>query len=130
MMVELSKTALSRADFVQGYWKGAHLSEANLERALLWGANLDSAVLIGANLEGALLMNASLKGAMLDSANLEDALLHGANLEHATLGEVPGAGRANLSGAFYDRATQWPDGFDPDAHGAVLGNDLYGPSRA
>ena len=72
-------------------------------------AKLTGAYMRGANLRGANLQFADLRGANLHGANL-----HGANLEKAKLH------RANLSGAKYTANTQWPEGFDPEAAGAVL----------
>ena len=63
------------------------------------------------SLEGANLRGANLTWTDLRAANLVDANLSGANLS-----------RADLSGARYD-ATWWPEGFDPEAAGAVLVDD-------
>ncbi len=78
------------------------------------------------NLRSADLRQVDLRGANLFAANLVDAHLEAANLDRATLTE-----------AVYNRSTQWPKGFDPQQHGAVLreGNehqrasygDLRGP---
>jgi uncharacterized protein YjbI with pentapeptide repeats len=72
---------------------------ADLSRAYLWGANLSAA-----NLSVADLRLATLTGADLYAANLI-----GANLS-----------RAKLDGANYNAETKWPEGFDPEAEGAVL----------
>ena len=65
--------------------------------------------LYGADLAGALL-----EGADLAHANLADANLADANLNHANLRN------ANLHNAKYNTDTKWPEGFDPQAHGAIL----------
>jgi uncharacterized protein YjbI with pentapeptide repeats len=63
----------------------AHLSEANLQGALLDEANLQEAGLSGANLQGALLDRANLQGALLFLANFQEAGLFRANLQRAFL---------------------------------------------
>jgi hypothetical protein len=50
-------------------------------------------------------------------ANLRGADLRGTNLQDADLGG------ANLRGARYDAGTVWPEGFDPDAAGAIRDED-------
>jgi hypothetical protein len=90
------------------------LRSANLERAHLEGADLEGANLDRANLNGATLNGATLGGATLYGANLKDAILNDAHLVGANLEE------ARLTGAEYTPGTDWPDGFDPQAHGAVL----------
>jgi uncharacterized protein YjbI with pentapeptide repeats len=72
-------------------------------------ANLRHAVLILADL-----WDADLRGADLTGADLRGAGLGGANLLRADLR------RAKLSSALYDRCTRWPEGFDPQSHGAHL----------
>ncbi len=71
------------------------------------------------DLRGADLSEANLRGADLSYANLHSADLSGANLSGAYL---PGAKleSADLRGARYSLNTTWPDGFDPQAAGAVL----------
>ncbi len=111
-VINLSQADLNEAD----------LSGANLCLASLIGANLIGANLIGANLYEANLIGANLSGANLYEASLIGAWLHGANLSGANLSG------ANLSGAKYTKnsvsiqATTWPDGFDPDAAGAIRDN--------
>ncbi len=80
------------------------LSDANLIWANLWGAGLD-----GADRTGVDLRQAKLYGANLRGADLRKADLTGAKLESA-----------DLRGARYSLNTTWPDGFDPQAAGAVL----------
>ena len=93
---------------------GARLDDANLAGKDLSGANLSRASLEGTDLSGADLRNAnirdaSLVGATLRSARLEGAVLTGAELYLAVLKD-----------ASYDRATRWPDGFEPQKRGATL----------
>lgn len=84
------------------------LSDANLNKADLYGANLSCAALFDAylmyadlhyaNLSGADLSGANLYGAKLAKADLSGANLHGANLSNADLVCADLSG-ANLSGA-------------------------------
>ncbi len=104
----------SGADLNGANLNGANLREANLNGANLNGANLSGAKLNGANLHDADLSAADLSGANLRGANLSDANLSGANLSGAKLRW------ANLHGATYNADTKWPEGFDPEAAGAVL----------
>ena len=53
----------------------------------------------------------------LHKARLQGADLRAANLSNASLF------RADLQGAIYNNYTQFPDGFDPVAAGAVLVKD-------
>lgn len=96
--VHLANASLNLAHLAGSLLTGADLAGADLDRADLGGAPLD-----GANLEGAQLTRARLDGAMLDGANLRNAVLSGASLD----------------GAQYTADTAWPEGFDPDAAGAV-----------
>ncbi len=79
--------------------------------------------LIQANLSGAILFKANLSGTKLGKANLSEADLRGADLRGAILKE------ANLNGAKYTknakdiRDTKWPEGFGPDAAGAIRFNE-------
>ncbi|HLL05520.1 MAG TPA: pentapeptide repeat-containing protein [Myxococcaceae bacterium] len=91
-------------NFTEASLEGANLNEANLHEATLTRARLDFASFLGASLQGADLREASLQSAFLFSADLRGAVLDGALLD----------------GARYDRATQWPEGFDPEARGAIL----------
>ena len=84
-------------------------TQKKVDAAIASGDDLSGADLGGADLRWAKLLGTDLRGANLHGANL-----HGANLEKAKLH------RANLSGAKYTANTQWPEGFDPEAAGAVL----------
>jgi len=94
-------------------WLDEALKEVSLQEAQLEGANLEGANLEGANLEGA-----NLKGATLWVAKLEGAYLWGANLKGTNLLH------AHLEGVFYDKYTIWPEGFSPQAAGAILRSRL------
>lgn len=73
----------------------------------------------GADLQGAMFLNAELHGANLSYADLRLAQLGGADLRQANLRGARLRG-AYLLDAIYDRDTQWPDDFNPAAHGAVF----------
>jgi hypothetical protein len=123
----LDRALLMNADLVECDFERASLLEAKLSGAVLSGAifreaRLDNAELVAAsalgtvfdkaNLTSALLMDTLLVGASFVGADLTSAHLQGADLREAILEG------ASLSGAFYDDATQWPEGFDPVAAGA------------
>ena len=65
--------------------------------------------LVGVNLSGANLSGADLSRADLRKANLFGVAFHSATLY-----------MANFQGAFYNEATQFPEGFDPTECGAYL----------
>jgi len=100
--------------------RGAELYGANLIGASLTGANLSGAKLHGAKLSGANLFNADLSSAILNSADLDGANLRQTNLHGADLFTVYNLNRADLNGAWYSDKTKLPDGFDPEAAGAIL----------
>jgi hypothetical protein len=107
-------------DFAIAYLGGAQLRGARMNGMDLFGANLAGADLRGADLGWANLSHADLRGADLRRANLvgadlSDAKLLGADLRGAHLAD------SDLEGAIYDGFTQWPEGFDPRAAGAVSG---------
>jgi uncharacterized protein YjbI with pentapeptide repeats len=74
-----------------------------LQNTVLIGAQFEHANLIGANLTGADLGFASLK-----YANLSGAICLADRLEEA-----------ELDGAWFDKTTIWPKGFDTGASGLV-----------
>ncbi len=108
--VDLGGTNLSRANLSRANLSGAYLMNANLSRAYLFGANLSRADLSNANLSRARLGVADLSRANLSMANLSNAELTNANLS--------GAKYTKNHKLFKD--TIWPEGFDPDAAGAIL----------
>lgn len=59
-----------------------------------------------------------LSGVRWGAADLTHAALQGSNLEGADLRRASLEG-ADLRGALYDSQTRWPEGFNPEAHGAV-----------
>jgi Pentapeptide repeats (8 copies) len=116
----LNETRLEDADLRDAHLEdsrliGAHLElarlrAAHLERSRLIQAHLEGARLFQAHLEGAQLTDAHLEGARLSEAHLEGANLHRAHLEGAYFGKAH-LDQADLSGAFWDSTTTWPDGF-------------------
>jgi hypothetical protein len=83
------------------------------ERAVLAYANLSMARLAGARLQGA-----NLRWADLRDADLRGARLYGADLRGADLTGADLTG-ARFWGALHDRATRWPEGFDPRRRGLI-----------
>jgi hypothetical protein len=100
---------LTRRDWPQG----VDLAGSQLAGARLPGAHLTASRLAGVNLNGAILTGAGLRSADLSGADLRRADLAGADLRTARLDG------ARLSGATADRATRWPENFDPAAHGVL-----------
>ena len=108
--------------------RNCNLSGARLMNARLSWSNFQDADLRDADLSGAYLNGTDLQGANLAGANLRDVILTTAeitmppgppgvlpaDLRHVDLAD------ADLTGATYDSRTRWPEGFDPQAHGAVL----------
>ena len=96
------KSSLTNATF-----RNAKLEGANFESAILQGADFRKADLKNANLvntysiwtdfRGADLTNSNFRGSNLDASRFNDAIL-----EKITLNDIS-----------YDRATTWPDGFEP-----------------
>jgi uncharacterized protein YjbI with pentapeptide repeats len=150
-VITFHEADLRRADigesnlyFVDFSW--AYLQEANLSRAYLFGANLSDASLFRANLRAAdlsrvnlseaSLLNADLSLTGLSGTDLSGADLRGANLYEAVIDY--GDHRTILQGARYNTKeilwrsegkilyiippTQWPQGFDPKAAGAIEDN--------
>lgn len=109
---DLSGANLSGAVLYDASLHGANLWRTDLRRANLYRADLYDANLLDADLSGANLLGADLHGANLSGANLYEAILYRANL-----------GGADLQGSKYNSQTEWPDGFDPKAAGAILVKD-------
>jgi uncharacterized protein YjbI with pentapeptide repeats len=74
--------------------------------------------MVATDLSYAELRGADLRHADLRAANLLDADLGKADLRGANLSSTRHLGSAVLRRARFDRTTQWPTGFDPDAAGA------------
>ena len=129
----LEKAHLENAFMECAILEEAHLNEAHLEFAKMKKARLLFAHLEDSHLNMARLEEAELEDAFLERAHLEGAFLQGANLARAHLNETSFIGahlqwtclkdtdleRAYLKGAFYNSLTEFPDGFDPIAHGMI-----------
>ncbi|HMQ55328.1 MAG TPA: pentapeptide repeat-containing protein [Anaerolineae bacterium] len=115
---ELNRANLTGANLVRANLIGADLSRANLDQA-----DLRYAVLNGANLSQANLRDADLRRADLNWTDLRKADLSQANLSQANLGWAnfsdANLDQAILTGALYNDATQWPEGFSPRDHGGI-----------
>jgi hypothetical protein len=113
---DLRSAHLRRADLRQADLTGADLMNVRAEDAAACHAQFRSANLSCVDFSRADLRSASLQEAFLYGIALEDAELQGADLRGTGLGEAD----TRLRNARYDRTTLWPDGFDPEASGAVL----------
>ena len=128
---DLFNSGLCRADLSGANLSMADLVAANLIEADLLGANLTRANLYGANLSRARLAGADLWRANLSRANLSEASLVEADIPEEEFSRAEAAVRylfnktvgggtvvvARLDGAFADKDTIWPEGFDPVAAG-------------
>lgn len=113
----LSAATLMETNLMEASLSSANLSNANLMEARLFFTFLHLANLVGANLTRASLLSVNLQGADLTGADLTEAYLGGSDLRDAILTG------ANLQGSKYNGKTQWPEGFDPQAAGAILIED-------
>jgi uncharacterized protein YjbI with pentapeptide repeats len=141
---ELDSAVLAGADLSGANLRGAFLralrvsrwptdpdkgcSVVDLTGARLVGADLTGAHLMAANLTGGFLSDATFNRAHADSATFRQADLRRARFRGADLHNANFCGAdltdADLSGArlkyaHYDAHTRWPQGFDPQRHGAV-----------
>lgn len=114
----LEGAALANLELRGASLRTAKLKGANLAGADLTGADMHGADLREANAEGAELVKTDLTGADMRDCNLRGANLRGAILRGASIRGAALWG-AHLKGARYDIGTLWPQGFDPQARGAV-----------
>ena len=118
-------------------YRGANLSDQNLQGDDLTGALMSGANLNGANMQKAYLQNAVFTGAKINAANLQRADLAGAGLMGADLRESnlqrADFTNANLAGANFDDAnvtqaiwsnTTCPDGTNSNADGGTCKGHL------
>jgi uncharacterized protein YjbI with pentapeptide repeats len=109
------------ANLTNAWLMGADLTDAWLMDANLTGANLINIWIMGADLRRANLMGADLSDAILGYADLSEANLRGADLRGTDLSDANFSGTeltdAHLSGAKYNSKTEFPKGFDKEAHG-------------
>lgn len=108
------------AQFPHGFFQEADLRAveakgAEFPNARLEASRLNDADLAEADLRGAQLYEADARSAEFDDADLRSANLCRADLRGADLST------ARLEGARFDRRTQWPAGFDFEAHGVIEG---------
>ncbi len=108
------------AEFPHGFFQEVDLraveaKEVEMEGARLEAARLNDADMAEAKLRGAQLYEADARSAEFDFADLRGANLCRADLRGADLAT------AELEGARFDRRTQWPAGFDFEAHGVIEG---------
>lgn len=145
--VDLGYTCLAKASLACVDLSGADLRHADLSGACLAGAVLVAAYLENANLRGADLRSADLTNATINGASFRGALLSGARLHGATMmgflhptdfsgADLSGAvlsnshihkavfrsarlDAADLRGLWCSEEIEWPEGFRPEALGAV-----------
>ncbi len=87
----------------------------------LTGANFSGAKIGGAReFVGSNLTEANLENSNFSKVRLFNARLNRANLKGADLREIQYNSNTDWTGAIYSVHTQWPEGFDPQAAGAVL----------
>jgi uncharacterized protein YjbI with pentapeptide repeats len=110
---DIRKIALSGSDLTEADLKWTHFENANLANTKMVHGNLKGAYLRGANLQKSNLAWANLQEANLTGANLGETHLEGAILLGAILTNV------NLVGSRYNQQTQWSEGFNPSALGAI-----------
>jgi uncharacterized protein YjbI with pentapeptide repeats len=99
------------------------LNGADFSGSVISGGNLQGSELRGANFEKADLTNVSFYESDLRAANLQGANLKGFRAPKARLEGTDFTGAVfaepDLTRATFDDKTKWPQGFDPEKHGAV-----------
>ena len=140
----LERALLAHASLERARLRNARLHQANLHNASLFETDLRGADLSGADLSAANLSGAKLGGADLTGTNLRATKLgadfHGASVPYDLRGvDLRGANfrgadlthaqlrGADLHGAFYDSATRWPAGFNPNEAGALEADEAAKP---
>lgn len=134
-LANLQEADLTGASVKLGQMREADLTGATLDGADLGGAQLEAATLTGAiapdiiarntNFTGSNLTDANFTGGRMADARFLNAQLSGANFTNAKLGGADfstarNLGAATLTGAEFNGATRFPQGFDPEAAGMVL----------
>jgi uncharacterized protein YjbI with pentapeptide repeats len=115
--LDMQNSDLKKMSLVYRKLRGADFSGSDLSHASLQGCDLRAAVFANANLTHTTFYQADLRGANLREATLvkndfREARLEGADFRGAMTEEIDFR-------ATYNKSTQWPEGFDPDAAGAV-----------
>lgn len=109
---DLSGHRLRHADL-----SGRRIIDTDFSHTWLQGANLRGVDLSGSRLDHADLSKADLRGAVLDQVIVTEASLWGADLRGADLSGARNLVTATLRRAWYDSATRFPPGFDPERAG-------------
>lgn len=127
----ITAATLADADVRGASFRGALLGSVSLLGTRLEGAALDGADVIGCDAVGTVFRHGSLRGARLDTSDLNGADLTGVDLSgaQAYAANLRGAclAGAKLAGVVYDQWTRWPDGFQPEACGAVVARRAPAP---
>lgn len=133
---KLKGADLSQANLTQANLSGADLMKANLnetvaQETVLSQAMLRDATFISSDLTQAYFVNARLSNAVFNRAKLFGANFSQANLRGTRFDKARFQSRSSanakeetqemkIDGAEFSAETAWPDGFDPQACGAVL----------
>lgn len=125
-IVYLNGADLTKANNLDGHilekadLSSTYLSESNMSRADLYKTNLHGAVLENTNLTGAILIDADLSGASVEGTIMNDqTILSGTNLQGAKYNTKPKQVKDAQGNLLTLEPTQWPQGFDPKAAGAI-----------
>jgi len=86
----------------------------------LKGTNFEGAEIKSTDFRRTNLAEANLRDANFSRVNLQEANLTGADLRGTDLSEIKHNSHTKWTGAIYSVHTQWPEGFDPQAAGALL----------
>lgn len=118
----------SKSPLVGFNWQHARLTNAywadvDARGVDFFRANLDHVSLRRAQLQGTVFLKASLMHSVLSGANLTGADLREADLRGADFrpeqSRATVLDRAKFTSALYDETTQFPQDFDPSAHGML-----------
>ncbi|MEZ5303913.1 MAG: pentapeptide repeat-containing protein [Verrucomicrobiales bacterium] len=108
------------ADLRRTLFQGGGPSVTDLAGAAFKSCRMEGVQFLLCGMRRVVFENCDLRGAAFTQAYLRQASFRGSNLAGADLSAAEELAEADLRGAFYDAATAWPDGFDPQAAGAVL----------
>lgn len=119
---------VSGADFTGSHLRNASFNYSLSNRVVMRGVALMNATFIGAELKEADLTNVVAIGADFSEADLSMSDLQGADIGSACFEKtnlcgvnlaVKKIGEAVFFNATYDDKTIWPEGFNPESHGAI-----------
>lgn len=117
---DLTKATLDEHILVKADLSYTYLSESNMSRAILLTTNLHGAILENTNLTGAILNDADLSETSLEGAMMNNqTILSGTNLQGAKYNIKPIKEKDAQGNTLTLEPTQWPQGFDPKAEGAI-----------